>query len=137
MDDDDDTEHECELRWRQPKKPNMDIARVEIPEPVSLPTAIWSDRERVMKSSGRNAGLLENHPEYTLLPFTPPGPPPKMVSPFHRGAGLLFLPSCPGGTESGGFTRQRDPIVEPEMDLHKRRSLSATLAHSHGGAVAS
>lgn len=70
------------------------IQGLEIPEPVSLPTAIWSDRERVMKSSGRNAGLLENHPEYTLLPFTPPGPPPKMVSPYHRGQVFYFSPAA-------------------------------------------
>lgn len=70
------------------------IQGLEIPEPVSLPTAIWSDRERVMKSSGRNAGLLENHPEYTLLPFTPPGAPPKMVSPDHRGQVFYFSPAA-------------------------------------------
>ncbi|KAJ5253209.1 hypothetical protein N7489_003619 [Penicillium chrysogenum] len=37
-------------------------------------------------------GKLENHPEYTLLPFTPLGAPPKMASPNHRGQIFYFSP---------------------------------------------
>lgn len=66
--------------------------RLEIPDPIQLPEAIWKDRELVTKSSGRNAGKLENHPEYTLIPFTPPGAPPKMLSTNHRGQVFYFSP---------------------------------------------
>ncbi|KAJ5563931.1 Transferase [Penicillium frequentans] len=60
--------------------------------PVDLPEAIWKDREQVMKPSGRNQGRLEDHPEFTLLPFTPPGMPPKMTSTNHRGQIYYFSP---------------------------------------------
>lgn len=66
---------------------------LEIAEPVQLPEAIFNDRERVMRSSGRNSGSLDNHPEYTLLPFTPPGAPPKMLSPDHCGQIFYFSPA--------------------------------------------
>ncbi|KAK0658208.1 hypothetical protein DIS24_g4882 [Lasiodiplodia hormozganensis] len=58
--------------------------RADLP-PVDLPAALFDDRELLMQSSGRNAGRLEDHPEYTLLPFTPPGAPPKMMATNHRG----------------------------------------------------
>lgn len=67
---------------------------LEIAEPVQLPEAIFNDRERVMKPSGRNSGSLDNHPEYTLLPFTPPGAPPKMLSSDHRGQIFYFSPAA-------------------------------------------
>ncbi|CAI7662037.1 unnamed protein product, partial [Penicillium palitans] len=65
---------------------------LQISDPVQLPEAIWKDRELVTRPSGRNAGKLENHPEYTLLSFTPPGAPPKMTSPNHRGQIFYFSP---------------------------------------------
>ncbi|KAJ5544449.1 Transferase [Penicillium sp. DV-2018c] len=65
---------------------------LEIVDPVELPDAIQDDREQMMKPSGRNPGKLENHPEYTLLPFTPPGPPPKLTSLSHRGQVFYFSP---------------------------------------------
>ncbi|KAJ5170012.1 Transferase [Penicillium coprophilum] len=65
---------------------------LKIPDPIQLPEAIWADRAQVTKSSGRNAGKIENHPEYTLLPFTPPGAPPKMTSLSHRGQVFYFSP---------------------------------------------
>lgn len=61
---------------------------------VELPDALWSDRQSVEKSSGRSKGLIENHPEYTVLPFTPPGAPPKMLSPDHRGQVFYFSPEA-------------------------------------------
>jgi hypothetical protein len=64
---------------------------LEIPDPVQL-SALWEDRERMMRSSGRNPGTLESHPEYTLLPFTPTEAPPKMISPNHRGQVFYFSP---------------------------------------------
>ncbi|KAL1982376.1 hypothetical protein VTN96DRAFT_1407 [Rasamsonia emersonii] len=67
---------------------------LEISEPVELAEAIFSDRERLMKPSGRNPGSLKDHPEYTLLPFTPPGAPPKMLSPNHRGQVFYFSPAA-------------------------------------------
>ncbi|KAJ5971521.1 Transferase [Penicillium vulpinum] len=65
---------------------------LSIVDPIRLPEAIWKDREQVMKPSGKNAGKLEDHPEYTLLPFTPPGAPPKMTSLSHRGQVFYFSP---------------------------------------------
>ncbi|KOS39095.1 hypothetical protein ACN38_g10060 [Penicillium nordicum] len=65
---------------------------LEIRDPIQLPEAIWQDRERVTKSSGDTAGKLESHPEYTLLPFTPPEAPPKMTSLSHRGQVFYFSP---------------------------------------------
>ncbi|KAF4760295.1 hypothetical protein N7455_012731 [Penicillium solitum] len=65
---------------------------LEIRDPIRLPDAIWQDRERVTKPSGDTAGKLESHPEYTLLPFTPPGAPPKMTSLSHRGQVFYFSP---------------------------------------------
>ncbi|KAJ1709591.1 alanine--tRNA ligase [Aspergillus flavus] len=65
-----------------------------IPEPVELPPAVVRDRERVMRSSGRNLGLLESHPEYTLLPFTPSSAPPKMMAQNHRAQVFYFSPEA-------------------------------------------
>jgi hypothetical protein len=67
-----------------------------VPEPVHLDSAMRADRERpgVMHASGRNPGRLEDHPEYSLLPFTPPGAPPKMTSPSHRGHVFYFSPAA-------------------------------------------
>mgnify|MGYP002718826491 FL=1 len=67
-------------------------AGLNISDAVQLPEALWKDRESVMRPSGRNTGKLENHPEYTLLPFTPLGAPPKMASPNHRGQIFYFSP---------------------------------------------
>lgn len=64
---------------------------LKIPDPIQLP-ALWVDRETVMKPSGRNSGKIEDHPEYTLLPFTPTEAPPKMISPNHRGQVFYFSP---------------------------------------------
>ncbi|RDW67450.1 uncharacterized protein DSM5745_09316 [Aspergillus mulundensis] len=63
---------------------------IEIAEPVQFPGAVWKDRKQVMKPSGNNAGKIEDHPEYTLLPFTPQGAPPKMLSQSHRGQVFYF-----------------------------------------------
>lgn len=57
---------------------------------VHLPEAMFSDRELLMNSSGRNPGRLEDHSEYTLLPFTPPGAPPKMLATNHRAQVFYF-----------------------------------------------
>ncbi|RAL07951.1 uncharacterized protein BO97DRAFT_462263 [Aspergillus homomorphus CBS 101889] len=65
---------------------------IPITDPVQLPDAIWADRKQVMRRSGRNPGKIENHPEYTLIPFTPPGAPPKMTSLNHRGQVFYFSP---------------------------------------------
>lgn len=47
-----------------------------------------------MQPSGRNLGRLEDHPEYTLLPFTPTGPPPKITSRNHRSQIFYFSPKA-------------------------------------------
>ncbi|PWY66517.1 hypothetical protein BO94DRAFT_613748 [Aspergillus sclerotioniger CBS 115572] len=65
---------------------------LKIPHPVELPEAIFQDRELVMRASGRNPGLLENHPQYTLLPCAPAGAPPKMLARNHRTHVFYFSP---------------------------------------------
>ncbi|CAG7915745.1 unnamed protein product [Penicillium olsonii] len=65
---------------------------LDICDPIQLPPAIWDDREQVMEPSGSNCGGLEDHPAYTLLPFTPTGAPPKMTSPHHRAQVFRFPP---------------------------------------------
>ncbi|OJJ42356.1 hypothetical protein ASPZODRAFT_77072 [Penicilliopsis zonata CBS 506.65] len=64
----------------------------DIPDPIQLPDAIWTDRKQVTRPSGRNHGRVEDHPEYTLLPFTPTEAPPKMISPNHRGQVFYLSP---------------------------------------------
>lgn len=66
----------------------------ESSEPVHLDDAIWRDRNRMMRPSGCNFGFLKTHPESTLLPFTPAGAPPKMLSPHHRGQVFYFSPAA-------------------------------------------
>ncbi|KAJ9133262.1 Enoyl-hydratase isomerase family [Pleurostoma richardsiae] len=68
------------------------VQGLDITSPVKLDPAMFADRERVMRPSGRNKGQPEDHPEYTLLPFTPQGAPPKMVSRSHRGQVFYFSP---------------------------------------------
>ncbi|KAI0152901.1 transferase family-domain-containing protein [Xylariaceae sp. FL1272] len=50
-----------------------------------IPDEFFTDREKHMKPSGRNPGKAEDHPEVLVLPFTPPGFPPKMISREHVG----------------------------------------------------
>ncbi|KAJ5710599.1 hypothetical protein N7488_004755 [Penicillium malachiteum] len=61
-------------------------AQGDYESPVDLPEAIWKDREQFMKPSGRNNGRIEDHPEYTLLPFTLP------PLACHRGQVYYFSP---------------------------------------------
>ncbi|PWY95943.1 hypothetical protein BO94DRAFT_141709 [Aspergillus sclerotioniger CBS 115572] len=64
-------------------------------KPVALPPAIFEDRERVMRSTGRNLGRPEDHPEYIVLPVKPPaGIPPKMLSKDHRAQVFYFSPEA-------------------------------------------
>ncbi|EFX06189.1 trichothecene 3-o-acetyltransferase [Grosmannia clavigera kw1407] len=65
----------------------------EIAKPLKLDPAIFSDRKLVMRSTGRHPGRLSDHPEYTLIPFTPQGAPPKMLSQDHRGQVFYFSPA--------------------------------------------
>ncbi|KAJ9149250.1 Enoyl-hydratase isomerase family [Pleurostoma richardsiae] len=66
---------------------------LEITKPFVIDDAMVADRERVMKPSGGNKGRVEDHPEYTVLPFTPVGPPPQMLSTTHRGQVFYFSPA--------------------------------------------
>ncbi|KAI1255137.1 hypothetical protein MGN70_003201 [Eutypa lata] len=55
-----------------------------------IPDVWFTDREKHMKPSGRNAGKPEEHPEILVLPFTPEGFPPKMISRDHVGQVFRF-----------------------------------------------
>ncbi|KAI1370551.1 transferase family-domain-containing protein [Hypoxylon crocopeplum] len=61
-------------------------------ERSEIPVAFFSDREKHIKPSGRNPGRQEDHPEVVVLPFTPEGAPPKMISKEHVGQILYFSP---------------------------------------------
>lgn len=50
-----------------------------------VPDVFFTDREKHMTPSGRHAGKPEDHPEILVLPFTPEGAPPKMISREHVG----------------------------------------------------
>ncbi|KAI1080803.1 hypothetical protein F5B20DRAFT_94971 [Whalleya microplaca] len=66
-------------------------ARGQLPQAgKELPDDIFTDREKFMKPSGRNAGKVEDHPEFTVLPFTPPGLPPKITSREHHAQIVYF-----------------------------------------------
>lgn len=64
-----------------------------VASPLMIEDAMISDRRRVSKPSGHNKGRAEDHPEYTILPFTPPGPSPAMLSSTFRGQIFYFSPS--------------------------------------------
>ncbi|CAI7573844.1 unnamed protein product [Penicillium discolor] len=96
---------------------------LEIPDPIRLPEAIWQDRERVTKPSGDTAGKLENHPEYTLLPFTPPGAPPKMTSLSHCGQIFYFSPESLAGLKA-----EASPVNATEPSDQKWISTNDALA---------
>ncbi|KAK7756198.1 hypothetical protein SLS62_001791 [Diatrype stigma] len=57
-----------------------------------IPDEWFTDREKHMKPSGRNPGRPEDHPEVLVLPFTPEGFPPKMVSRDHVGQVFRLTP---------------------------------------------
>ncbi|KAI1759530.1 transferase family-domain-containing protein [Hypoxylon sp. FL1150] len=65
---------------------------LETKERTELPDVIFTDREKHMKPSGKNPGRVEDHPEVVVLPFTPEGAPPKMVSKEHVGQVFYFSP---------------------------------------------
>ncbi|KAF4335776.1 enoyl hydratase isomerase family [Fusarium beomiforme] len=70
------------------------IQGLKISSPVVINDAMLADREIVTKPSGRNKGLAEDHPEYTILPFTPTGASPAMLSTTFRGRVFYFSPSA-------------------------------------------
>jgi hypothetical protein len=65
---------------------------LEIPNPLIIDDAMLADRQRVTRPSGNNKGRVEDHPEYTILPFTPTGTSPAMLSTTFRGQVFYFSP---------------------------------------------
>ncbi|KAK2017653.1 hypothetical protein LZ32DRAFT_576587 [Colletotrichum eremochloae] len=65
---------------------------LDIMDPFKLDETLLRDRQRLMKPTGKNKGRAEDHPEYTILPFTPEGMPPKILSEDHRGQIFYFSP---------------------------------------------
>ncbi|KLO88710.1 uncharacterized protein LW93_4521 [Fusarium fujikuroi] len=70
------------------------IQGLEISTPVVINDAMVADRLRVTSPSGRNKGRPEDHPEYTILPFTPTGASLAMLSTTFRGQVFYFSPSA-------------------------------------------
>lgn len=66
---------------------------LQIESPLVIEDAMISDRQRVTKPSGRNKGRAGDHLEYTIIPFTPTGPSPAMLSSTFRGQVFYFSPS--------------------------------------------
>ncbi|KAF5026997.1 hypothetical protein F66182_871 [Fusarium sp. NRRL 66182] len=66
---------------------------LQVPTRFVFDDAMIADRERVTKPSGCNRGRPEDHPEYTILPFTPTGASPAMLSSTCRGQVFYFSPS--------------------------------------------
>ncbi|KAL4728180.1 hypothetical protein ACLX1H_004918 [Fusarium chlamydosporum] len=65
---------------------------LEISCPVVIEDAMLADRKRFIKPSGNNEGRAVDHPEYTILPFTPSGASPSMLSTTFRGQVFYFSP---------------------------------------------
>ncbi|KAI0015930.1 hypothetical protein F4780DRAFT_33810 [Xylariomycetidae sp. FL0641] len=53
-----------------------------------IPEVLFTDREKHLRPSGRNAGRAADHPEILVLPVTPTSAPAKMRSRAHVGQGL-------------------------------------------------
>ncbi|CAN8101892.1 unnamed protein product [Discula destructiva] len=62
------------------------------PLPVHLPEEVFAARDVIRKPSGRSSGRAEDHPELLILPFTPEGMPPPMLSDTFRGQVFYFSP---------------------------------------------
>ncbi|KAM0231783.1 hypothetical protein ACHAPO_008364 [Fusarium lateritium] len=65
---------------------------LQIPDPFVVDDAMVTDRQHVTQPSGNNKGRAEDHPEYTVLPFTPTGASPAMLSTTFRGQVFYFSP---------------------------------------------
>lgn len=76
-----------------------------------------------MKPSGSNAGKLEDHPEYTVLPFTPTEAPPKMTSPNYRGQVFYFSPESLAASKA-----EASPANATEPSDHKWISTNNALS---------
>ncbi|KAK8156400.1 hypothetical protein IWX90DRAFT_223781 [Phyllosticta citrichinensis] len=69
-----------ECRWAQ---------GIPTADPVQLH---WSDREKVLESTGKNPGKFEDHPQFTHIPFTPTELPPNLAADNHLGDVFYFSP---------------------------------------------
>ncbi|KAF6792698.1 hypothetical protein CMUS01_16137 [Colletotrichum musicola] len=67
---------------------------LDIIDPFKLDDALIRDRPRLMKPTGKNKGRPEDHTQYNILPFTPEGLPPKLLSDSHRGQVFYFSPEA-------------------------------------------
>ncbi|KAK2041430.1 hypothetical protein LZ31DRAFT_625739 [Colletotrichum somersetense] len=65
---------------------------LDIVDPFKLDEALLRDLQRLMKPTGKNKGRAEDHTEYTILPLTPEGLPPKLLSEDHREQVFYFSP---------------------------------------------
>ena len=109
----------------------------KITDPVVLPPAIFTDREKVMRSSGRNPGRIEDHPEYVVLPFKPARrPAAKDASQEPSCPGLLFLSGGIGRVEEGSIAQECIGTDRRALDIDQRCPFSIALAHGNGRPVA-
>ncbi|KAK8076786.1 hypothetical protein PG994_004058 [Apiospora phragmitis] len=69
---------------------------VPVADPVDV-QALLKEREKLSKSQRAHlpaAPGIETHPEYIILPFTPEGPPPKLLAPIHSANVFHFSPQA-------------------------------------------
>ncbi|KAI1125168.1 transferase family-domain-containing protein [Nemania abortiva] len=71
--------------WLETWAEECRLLQGEISSRTEVPDEFFTDREKHMTPSGKNAGKPEDHPEVLVLPFTPEGFPPKMISREHVG----------------------------------------------------
>ncbi|KAF2089746.1 hypothetical protein K490DRAFT_36988 [Saccharata proteae CBS 121410] len=63
---------------------------IKITAPAEVPV---EDRAKFMNPPNTKPGRVEDHPEYLAIPFTPTGPPEKLLSPIHHGHVFYISPS--------------------------------------------
>lgn len=78
-----------------------------------LEDGMMTAREQVMKAAGSYKDPVSLHPGMVVLPFTPTGPPPCMMSPSHRGQVFYFSPEA-----LAAIKKAADPANATEVTGH-------------------
>lgn len=99
---------------------------IEISSPLQLPDELF-DKSRLVKSSGKNPGNFEDHPELFLIPFIPGGAPPKMLSKSHRAEVFYFSPEKLAQLKADASPRNATDKLEEIKWISTNDALSALL----------